>query len=235
MLYPALVLGMTVGLGMIISLFVLPRLSGLFKAFEFELPWYTRMMIWLSQYMAHYGLITFALFIGALVGLVWLARQPFSAPVVHRLYVTIPIVKTISRTVNLARFSMVMGSLLKSGIPITMAVQITGSVLGNAAYSQVLKRAVPRVETGEPLSSILEESDLFPPFLTRMLLIGEQTGKLEDMLAYLSEFYEAELDTTLKNLSTIIEPVMLVGIGIIVAAVALSIIAPIYNFVGSIS
>jgi len=234
MLYPALVLALTVGLGAIISLFVLPRLTGLFRAFDFELPWYTRALIAVSQFMAEHGVTTVVvLSIAAVVGL-WVWRRPALAPFVHRLYVKLPIVRDVSRTVNLARFSMVMGSLLKSGIPITMAVGITANVLSNFYYRRVLEQAVARVETGEPLSSILEEEDIFPPFLTRMLMIGEQTGKMDEVLFYLSEFYETELDTTLKNISTIIEPAMLITIGIIVASVALSIITPIYHFIGEI-
>lgn len=234
MLYPALVLVLTGALGMVVSLFVLPRLTTLFRAFRFELPWYTRLLISVSEFMADYGILTFVLVILAVVGAAWLFRAPFAAPVVHRLYLRVPVAKEISRTVNLARFSMVLGSLLRSGVPITAAVAVTGNVLGNAAYRDTLLRAVPRVDTGEPLSSILEESPLFPMFTTRMLQVGEQTGKLEDMLAYLSQFYESELDNTLKNLSTLIEPVLLVTVGLIVAFVALSIITPIDNFIGQI-
>jgi type IV pilus assembly protein PilC len=234
LLYPALVLALTGGLGAIISLFVLPRLTGLFRAFEFELPWYTRALIAVSNFMADYGLIATIGGVIAVVALVWLARQPVVSPLTHTLYLHLPVVKKISRPLNLARFAMVLASLLKSGIPITVAVGITANVLGNMRYRQVLLEAVSRVETGEPLSSVLAESALFPAFATRMIMIGEQTGKLEDVLAYLAEFYETELDITLKNLSTIIEPVLLISIGIIVASVALSILTPIYNFIGSI-
>lgn len=234
MLYPALVLGLTFALGMVIALFVLPKLTGLFSSFKYDLPWYTKLLIFAANFLANYGLIAVVLAIASIVLFVWIVRQPFAAPVVHRIYLRLPIMGGISRTVNLARFSMVFGSLLKSGVPITQSVTITGNVLGNIAYREALQKAVKRVDTGEPLSSILEESNLFPLFATRMLMVGEQTGKLEDMLFYLSEFYENELDLTLKNLATIIEPALLIFIGAIVMGVTLSIITPIYNFIGEI-
>jgi len=192
-------------------------------------------MVALSNFVAQSGWWAAIVAIALVMTVLWMARRPSAAPLVHRLYVFMPITRSVSRTLNLARFSMVFGSLLKSGIPIALAVNITSTVLGNVLYRQVLKDAVARVETGEPLSSVLEESSLFPPFATRMIVVGEQTGKLEEMMFYLSDFYETQLDTTLKNLSTIIEPAMLVAIGLLVAAVALSIISPIYNFIGAIA
>lgn len=234
MFYPALVLTLTFSLGLIISLFVLPRLTSLFRAFDFELPWTTRLLIAASNFMVSYGLFVTVGLIGGIILVMWAARQRFMAPFMHWLYLHLPIVRNVSRTVNLARFSMVLGSLLKSGIPISLAIPITGNVLGNMAYRRVLTDISPRVDAGEPLSVTLEDSSLFPPFVTRMILVGEETGKLEEVLFYLAEFYESELDITLKNLSTVIEPLLLVTIGLIVAGVTLSIITPIYNFISVI-
>lgn len=234
LIYPALVLALTFGLGGLISLFVLPRLSTMFRAFDFQLPWTTRALIAMSEFLKDYG-VAFVLITGGLTAfLIWLARQRFTAFFFHRLWITLPGVRSVSRPLNQARFALVFGSLMKSGLPITHALDITGSVLGNVMYKNALKQAAVRVERGEPLGDVLAEYKVFPLFVTRMVAIGEQTGKLEDVLFYIGEFYENELDTTLKNLSVIIEPVLLVAIGLIVAGVALSIITPIYNFIGAI-
>ncbi|MDD4989425.1 MAG: type II secretion system F family protein [Candidatus Pacebacteria bacterium] len=235
LLYPGVVLALTIALMMAISIFVLPKLTLLFKSLRYTLPWYTQVMLSVSQFLSNYGIQAALGFIALVVLIVWLLRQKFSAPFRDRLYLDLPVVGGIVRTINLARFSLILGSLLKSGLPIKEAVTITGNVLGNVIYQRALLDALPRINAGEPLSSILEESNLFPPFATRILVVGEETGRLTDMLLYLSEFYEHELDATLKDLSTVLEPVLLIAIGIIVLGIALSIVTPIYNFIGSVS
>lgn len=234
LLYPALVLVLTGGLGMMVSLFVLPRLITLFSSFDQELPWSTRALLWSAQFLADNGVVFLVALVAIVVAFVWAVRQKFAAPVVHRVYLLLPFVRSISRDVNLARFFMALGSLLKSGVPIDQAVRISSDLLGNAAYRRALAAAATRIDTGERLSGILSDHPLFPPFATRMIAVGEETGTLEDVLAYLAEFYENELDLTLKNLSVIIEPALIIFIGVLVAGVALAIISPIYGFIGAV-
>lgn len=235
MFYPALVLTLTGGLGLLISLFVLPRLSTLFHSFNFQLPWPTRVLIALSNYLAHYGLQTAVLGVVAVVALVAVSRKKSVQPLFHRAYLRVPLLGRVARSVNLARFAMVFGSLLKSGVPINRALPITASVLSNEAYRHALHEAGTRVDMGASLSVELEKHpDLFPPFVIRMISVGERSGNMEEMLFYLSEFYEAELDATLKNLSTFIEPLLLIVIGLVVAFTALAIITPVYGFINAI-
>ncbi len=235
LLYPAIVLILALILGISVTLFVFPKLTVLFKSMKYELPIYTRAMIAVSTFLSQHGIATLIIAIVVITGLVWLARSKFAAPFFHRLYLHIPGLSQIIHTMNMARFSVIFGSLLRAGIPIAKALETTGNIIGNEVYKREILRAVPRVKAGEPFSSVIEESSLFPIFTTRMLVIGEQTGKLNDMLGYLSGFYEEELDDTLKNLSTVLEPALIVIIGLVVLAVAVSIITPIYNFVGAVS
>ncbi len=235
LLYPAIVLALTVALGMSISIFILPKLIPLFKSLKYNLPWYTKAMISISAFLSDYGIAAVIGLIVIVVLFIYLIRRPFMARYIHPIYLRLPILGEIIHTFNMARFSMILGSLLKSGIPISPALTTTANMLGNVVYRKALLDAVPRVKSGEPFSSVIEESPLFPQFATKILVIGEQTGSLTDMLLYLSDYYEHELDTTLKNLSTILEPALIIFIGLIVLAVALSIITPIYNFVGVVS
>lgn len=234
LLYPALVLALTGGLGMMVALFVLPRLITLFASFDRDLPWTTRALLWVAQFLADNGIALAVLLVALFSLVIWTARQKFSAPIVHRLYLLLPFVRPIARDVNLSRFFMALGSLLKSGVPIDQAVRISSDLLGNAAYRRVLDAAAVRIDTGEPLSAILSHHPLFPPLSARMIAVGEQTGTLEDVLAYLAEYYENELDLTLKNLSVVIEPALIIIIGVLVAGVALAIISPIYGFIGAV-
>ncbi|MFC1787794.1 type II secretion system F family protein [Patescibacteria group bacterium] len=231
MLYPIIVLTLTVGLGLVVSVFVLPSLTNLFRAFEFDLPLSTRILIAVSKFLVEYGTITILAFVLAVILVIWVAKQSFATPVFHRFYIYVPFLKKVTKLVNLSRFSTILGSLLKSGIPIDRALKITADVLGNEMYSRSLRQILPRVDAGEPLSSGLRGQVLFPAFLTQMIQVGEETGKLEDVLLYLGGFYESEFESTMKNLSTIIEPVLLIVIGLVVTGVALAIITPIYSFI----
>jgi type IV pilus assembly protein PilC len=235
LLYPSIVLALAIGLGISVTMFIFPKLITLFNSIKYELPWYTKAMISTAKFLTTYGWQTMFGIIIFIALIIYLAKKPFSAPVMHRFYLNFPIVGQIDHTLNMSRFCLIFGTLLKSGIPIAKALTITGNLMGNVVYKETLLSAVTRVKNGEPFSSVIEDSELFPLFAKRMLIIGEQTGKLTDMLLYLSNFYESELDSMLKNLSTILEPVLIVFIGLVVLSVALSIITPIYNFVGQVS
>lgn len=232
MLYPAIVLTLTGGLGVLIALFVLPRLTSLFSSFNFELPLATRILFFISTFLSNYGTETVLVGITAIVGGVALSKAKFAAPVLHRLYLHLPIVRRIALDLNLARFSLVLGSLLASGIPIRESLKITSEVLVNQVFHKALSSSIPKIAAGEPLSSVLEEHEqVFPPFVTHMIAVGEESGQLESVLTYLAEFYERELDQSLKNVSTLIEPVLLIIIGLLVTFVALAVITPVYNFI----
>ncbi|EKD33468.1 MAG: hypothetical protein ACD_76C00023G0003 [uncultured bacterium] len=235
MIYPAIVLTLTGGLGLLIALFVFPRLSGLFAAFNFELPLITRILLFTVAFITgHIGL--FIVFIILFVALVFVfIKSKATKKFAHALYLRIPVVKTIAFDVNISRFTNALSSLLEGSIPIDKSLLITQEVISNEIYKIAIKKVHDHVEAGEPFAEMLAQNPhLFPPFVSQMIQIGEETGRLEEMLGYISEYYETELDTTLKNLSVIIEPVLLIFIGVIVLGIALAVISPIYNFLGQI-
>src|SRR5688572_16625960 len=235
MIYPVLVLVAAAGIGMGLSLFVLPRVIGLFDSITVELPLATRMMIGFSRFMVAYGVPFSIGLVAAIFGLVqflgWKPIRPFS----HGVLLRIPVFGILARNFNLAMFARTMATLLKSGISIGDAFEITSNTLRNARYKNALLRVQQGTETGIPASTVLEEfPKLFPSITTRMLAVGERSGKLEETFQYLAEFYEDEVDVTTKNLSTVLEPVLLIFIGLTVAYIAIAIITPIYNFIGNI-
>lgn len=235
MIYPVLVLVAAGGIGMGLSLFVLPRIIDLFDSITVELPLATKIMIGFSRFMAAYGVpFTIGVILG-LFGLIqlmgWKPIRPFS----HGLLLRMPIFGKLARNFNLALFSRTMATLLKSGVTIGDAFEITSNTISNARFKKALLRVRQGTETGVPASTVLEEFPrLFPSIATRMLAVGERSGKLEETFQYLAEFYEDEVDVTSKNLSTILEPVLLIFIGLTVAYIAVAIITPIYNFIGNI-
>ena len=235
MIYPVVVLAAAFVLGMGISFFVLPRIIPLFEGLSVELPITTRVLIAFSHVVENYGLYLFGSIVAGVVFLLWLIRQRFSRPVTNWLLLHTPIVGRIVRNSNLARFCRTLAMLLKSGLNIDEALEITKNTVGNYYYQRAVGNISKNIQAGTKLSANLEEySALFPVIVVRMVKVGEESGKFEDTLFYLADFYEADVDNATKSLTTAIEPILLLTIGIIVAFLALSIITPIYDITGNI-
>ena len=165
----------------------------------------------------------------------WLLRRPFVRPVTHWFFLRIPIIKHITQAANLARFSRTLGMLLKSGLRIDEALEIMKQTLENVYYKAAMHELGVRVTKGSTLYEILNQYPvLFPMVLVHMVRVGEESGKLEDTLLYLGDYYESEVDGATKALSTVIEPALLIFIGLAVGFLALSIITPIYNITGGV-
>ncbi|MBU0648973.1 type II secretion system F family protein [Patescibacteria group bacterium] len=235
MMYPVFVLFAATGLGFSMAIFVLPKITQMFKNLDVELPITTRVLMWLADYFSVYGWQTVGVFLVAVVLFGWLTRLPSVKPVLHNIIIRLPIAGKMSRNVNLARFTRTLGITLKSGLTIDEGLKISSDVVDNYVYKRALAQVVKEVKRGSALSeSLSAHSFLFPKITTRMTKVGESTGSLEGILIYLAEFYEAEVDNTVKNLATILEPVLLIFLGIMVAIVALAIITPIYQLSGSV-
>lgn len=235
MIYPVLVVVAAGGIGVGLSLFVLPRVMQLFESITVELPFATRMLLGFSRFLVDYSLLFFPALAGALVLLYQFLRWKPIRPFSHAVLLKLPIFGPMAQQFNLALFARTMGTLLKSGIAIGEAFQVTATTLRNVRYRKALLRVREGTETGAPASAVLEEfPKLFPSVSTRMIAVGERTGKLEETFTYLAVFYEDEVDVMTKNLSTILEPVLLIVIGLSVAFVAIAVISPIYNFIGNI-
>ena len=148
----------------------------------------------------------------------------------HGVILHLPIFGPIVKKVNLARFSITLSSLLKSTIPIVDAVRIAGETCKNVRYKGALLNATENLSKGEQLSDTLASSPkLFPPMVTEMVMVGEKTGEIDHLLQELASFYSDEVDKTMKNFSTIIEPVIIIMLGVGVAGIAVSIIMPMYS------
>jgi type II secretory pathway component PulF len=235
MLYPIVILVATFILGMVLSFVVLPKITPLFEGLRMDLPITTKALIWFSHFVQDYGVYLFFGIIAVVFFMAWLLRQKFTQPVTHWVVLNLPILKRITRNTNLARFSRILGTLLKSGVNIDEALEITKSSINNYYYKQALDKVSKSVGRGTKLSANLNQFDnLFPKLATRMIQVGEESGKFEETLFYLASFYEAEVDNATKSLSTAIEPILLAIIGLVVGFLALSIITPIYNITGNI-
>ena len=235
MIYPVIILVASFILGMFVSFSILPKIVPLFEGMSTELPITTRILIAISHFMQEHGLKVFWGIITFVIFMTWLVRQKFSNPFFHFFYMHFPIIKRISRGVNLARFSRILGTLLKSGLNIDEALVITKNSVGNHYYQKSLAKVMERINKGSSMSlSLAQYEKLYPKILSRMIKVGEESGKLDETLLYLADFYEEEVDNATKAIAIAIEPILLLGIGAAVGFLALSIITPIYSITGNV-
>ncbi|MBI2416160.1 MAG: type II secretion system F family protein [Candidatus Kerfeldbacteria bacterium] len=235
LIYPIIVLAAIIGLGIILSVFVLPRLTRLFVSLQVPIPRSTEVLLWIADAMSHYWYWWLAFGIMLVV----LTRLALMLPTVkniwHHLILWLPIVGPIVRNVNISRFTATLGSLLQSGVPIAESLTSVMHSSTSLVYRRVLRLALQHIEQGGNLASFLSDYPrLFPPIVTRMVAVGERTGRLEGILQYLGKYFDLEVDAATKQLSVTLEPVLLLVIGAVVLFVGISIITPIYQFTASV-
>lgn len=235
MIYPTFIFIAVFGLGMSVSLFVLPKILPLFKTLNVKLPLSTRALLFVAELFTTHGVQIVVVSTILLIMFFWLVRMNFIKPFTHWLILKTPIVNTIVKNVNLERFNRTFGTLLESGIAVDESLRITAQVIENRRYRSAILRIIPDIMGGISIKSATSKfPDLFPPITTKMIGIGEKTGNLSSTMTYLGEYYEEEVDEAVKNLSIIIEPVLLIFIGVLVGTVAIAILGPIYQITGSL-
>lgn len=236
LMYPGLVLTATFGMGGYISLFILPQLVDFFNTFDSELPLPTKILLSFSNLMKDYGImIIFGLVISFILGSI-LVKTSLVKPFWHKFLLRIPIFGKLLKYSQLARFTRNLSVLLTSGVPIVASLETTSETLSNVVFQSQCKIIAEALSKGTQMGaafSKLKQSE-FPELVSKMINIGEKTGKLDEMLFYLAEFYEEEIDDISKNFSTLLEPALLLVIGVIVGFVAIAIISPIYELTGSL-
>ena len=236
MLYPALILIATFALIGLLAFFIFPKLLPLFEGFNIDLPLPTRILLWFIKTMQAFGFIIFVLVLLGLGFLFFISKFRAVKFLNHRLVLGLPLIGKFNRNINLAYLARTLGTLVKSGVPIVEALNITAKTLNNLVYRKYLKESVTKVQKGQEISKFLKENPkLFPPVFSRMISTGEKTGRLDESLFYLAEFYEKEIDNATKNLSQILEPMLLIVVGLVVGFIAISIIMPIYKIAHSLS
>ncbi|TSC64432.1 MAG: type IV pilus assembly protein PilC, partial [Parcubacteria group bacterium Gr01-1014_106] len=236
LLYPTMVIGATLVLGILLSTFVLPRLLTVFESFQLDLPLTTRIFLFIARQLSDHGIRIGATALFLVLGSLVVFRLSFLRPSLHRMVLRLPVVGYLIRQLNLARTERILGSLIRSGIPITEALDITSTAVSNARFQEALRDVRAQTQRGLAIATILAKyPQLFPPLHSQMVAVGEETGKLHDVLLYLADFAEEEVAQLTKNLTTSLEPVLLILVGLVVGGVALAILAPIYQLTGSLT
>ncbi|RJQ28791.1 type II secretion system F family protein [Candidatus Parcubacteria bacterium] len=230
LVYPVIILIATLGITGLITFFIFPKVLPIFSSLRVELPTTTKAVIWIFNFLLAYGWY----FLAAIVGLIILFRlalfwKPFQF-MMHRALFYVPVISGLVVNVNMANFTRIFRILLKSGIKIVEATTTTSKTFSNLVYQRALLQAAEEIRKGEQFSKGLNQlPQLFPPLLAGMIEIGENTGNLEENLSYLSEYYSKAVDSSVRSLTGILEPLLILVMGLVVGFVSLSIITPIYS------
>ncbi len=230
LVYPIIILVATFGITGALTFFIFPKILPIFRSLKIDLPMITKIFIAASTFMIKHGV---AIIVSALVIIIGLRLLLMIKPlryVWHRVLLMLPFVNSMVQNYNLITFVRALSLLMKSGVKIVQALEITANSAGNLVYQRALQRISVHVGQGDPMSKHLAEyAHLFPAVFTEMISVGEETGKLTDTGTYLANYYESELDASTKGLSNGLEPLLLGVMGFIVGFVALAIITPIYE------
>ena len=234
--YPALVLFASTVVGIIISFFVLPQLIQIFQSFEFELPLTTRILLSVSLFLGKNGVFLLFAILGVMGVISFLYQTQLSfRKKAHHLLITLPLIGTLLRNSQLEQITRNIGTMLQSGSSLSTALEITTASTTNLFYKQLLRQIENKIQSGDKLSGTFEEmKNYFPLLLIQMIAIGEKSGQLSDTLLYLADFFARENENSLQRITSLLEPLLLLFVGLIVSFIALSVISPIYSLISQL-
>lgn len=233
--YPAFVIGTFLIIMIAMFTFVIPKMAALFVDNGAALPTVTKIVLQLSDLFVKYGFITFPILVVAGWFTYRWSKTPEGKRSIDVLFTKIPVFKTLFQRIFLQRLADNMNTMLTSGVPIVRAIDITSDIVDNTVYKELLARVSQKVQTGTAFSKALYEEPLVPNILVQMVRIGEETGELGYILKNLASFYRRELDTSIDNVISLIEPAMIVGLGLGVGVLVSAVLLPMYSLSAAIS
>ena len=235
MMYPAVILTVMVIIAIVMLTYIVPTLMKTFTELKVELPATTRLVMFVSNLIVEHGFLVFSTVLLIVVGVILWSKRKSGKEVLHYAVLKIPVIGIIIKEVNAARTARTLSSLLNSGVDVVESVRITEEVIQNVYYKRVLASAAEAIKKGNLISKIFTENEKFYPlFLGEMINVGEETGRIGEMLGGVAVFYEEDVDQKTKDMSTVIEPFLMVVIGVVVGFFALAMIAPMYSLVNVI-
>lgn len=230
MIYPSIIIFAIILIGILMLIYVVPTLSSTFASLGTQLPLATRVIVAASDFMVHNVIVVFLAVAVTIVGGLTFLKSAVGGKVLLFVGLHLPVIGELVKETFSARAARTLSSLLSSGVEMLTAISITGEVVGQNVFGKVLHEAEELVKKGEPLSLAFQNNmKLYPIFFSEMISVGEETGKVAGMLEQVAIFYEVDVDNRTKDLSTIIEPILMLFIGVFVGVFALSMIAPIYS------
>lgn len=235
MMYPCVIITAMAGIGILMMVFVFPSLLNMFAESGAELPFLTRVLISISQLLQTQGPLLLVGFIALVIAFLKVIKTPAGKKAFDGVLLKLPMIGGVIMKVNVARFSRTVSSMVSSGVSIVQALDTVSNTLGNYYYSRSAKDACMKVQKGLNLSEVVAEyGNLYPSMMIHMIEVGEETGSMETTLKQVAEFYEEEVDQFTSNLSSVIEPILMLLMGGAVGLFALAVIQPMYSIMETI-
>jgi len=229
MIYPVIILVVIVAVVLMMLFVLIPSMSEIYSDFGSDLPWITKFLVNMSNFLMKYWWVMLLLVIVLVLGWKYFRSTEKGLRTTDKLMVKIPVVGLLLSKIQIAQFTRILSLLLSSGLSIVKALELTGQSLGNSMFRDVVMDARDEVEKGGPLSIPIARSEYFPLLVSSMIAVGEETGEIDGVLAKVSEYYKEEVDTATSNLSAILEPVLLVVMGVAVGFIALGVYMPMFG------
>jgi len=229
MTYPIFIVSAILIVGALMFVFVLPQMIGVLKEADVELPVTTKILIFVTDVLQNYWGLIFALTIGLGVGSQFYIRSSGGRIVWDHIKLKLPVFGKLFRNIYMNRFARNLSTLVEGGIPIVQALKTVAEIVGNMVYKQIILEAASEVETGKSIATVFVARPEIPAIVTQMVRVGEQTGTLHEILGKLADFYDKEVANTLGTLTTLLEPIIMMLLGLAVAVMVAGILLPIYN------
>jgi type IV pilus assembly protein PilC len=234
MMYPVLVLLFSFVMLFALFSFVLPKFKEIFTGMDVELPPVTAALFAIGDFMNHFWWLFIFMFAGGMVGFKAWQRTPKGRYTIDTMKLRFPVVGELSLKMSVARFTRTFGVLLDSGVPVMRSLEIVGETLNNVVLTEAVDNVRTGVREGQKLSAPLALSGLFPNMVTCMIDVGEESGRLSEMLVKIGDFYDTEVEQTVKGLTSMIEPMLIIFMGVVVGFIAISVMTPIFKLVNSV-
>ncbi|MGA7964607.1 MAG: type II secretion system F family protein [Gammaproteobacteria bacterium] len=230
LMYPAAVVVAAILVTTILMVFVIPKFQGFYADFGATLPAFTRWVIGISDSMTHIGWLYLLIFIGIIVGIVsGRRRSPGFHRFQDRMLLKVPVIGMIMKKSAVARFARTLSIVQAAGVPMVEGLETVANATGNIIYHDAVLQVSKQVATGQRIARAMDETNIFPGVVTQMIGIGEESGEIDAMAAKVAEFYEQEVDTLVDGLSQLLEPMIMVILGVVVGALVIAMYLPIFN------
>jgi type IV pilus assembly protein PilC len=234
MIYPAVILLVAIGVTTLMLTFIVPIFAKMFAGVGAELPGPTRFVLGLSHFLTS-NFLTGVIFLALLaIGFRFYVRTDNGKLTIDKLLLRSPLIGDLLRKSAISRFTRTLGTLISSGVSILDALDITAKTAGNKVIQNAIKKSVLSIAEGETITQPLKDTGVFPPMVTQMISVGEKTGGLDDMLSKIADFYEEEVDAAVSALTSIIEPVIIIFLGVVVGGMLISMYLPMFDVIGKI-
>jgi len=235
LVYPIVVMIVAAGITFAMLRYIVPVFANMFTGLGAELPTPTKVVLDISQFLQDYTVLIFFAIVGLAIAYKFWVRNPSGRLIVDRFKLRMPLLGSLVRKAAISRFTRTLSTLLSSGVSILDALNITAKTAGNMVLHNAIRKSMLSIAEGETITAPLKESGVFPPMVTQMISVGEKTGGMDEMLSKIADFYDDEVDAAVAALTSIIEPVIIVLMGIVIGGILIAMYLPMFDIIGAIS